>query len=88
MYFEEGDYFFGRFDSLRTYAYSDNDPNSVIEVVSGMLCSRINLDSRCDRNRGGNTPTFSPANFNRFNPVYNQANNYFTFVYNDADDIV
>ena len=88
VYFEEGDYFFGRFDSLRTYAYSDNDPNSVIEVVSGMLCSRINLDSRCDRNRGGNTPTFSPANFNRFNPVYNQANNYFTFVYNDADDIV
>lgn len=88
MYFEEGDYFFGRFDSLRTYAYSDNDPNSVIEVVSGMLCSRINLDSRCDRNRGGNTPTFSPANFNRFNPVYNQANNYFTFVYNDVDDII
>lgn len=88
VYFEEGDYFFGRFDSLRTYCYTEEDPNSVIEVVSGMLCSRVNLDARCDRNRGGNTPTISPVNFNLFNPVYNQANNYFTFVYNDTNDIV
>lgn len=86
--FEEGDYFFGRFDSLRTYCYTNEDVNSVVEVVSGMLCSRINLDSRCDRNRGGNTPTVSPQNFNIFNPVYNQSNNWFTFVYEDSEDII
>lgn len=86
--FEEGDYFFGRYDSLRTYCYTNEDVNSVVEVVSGMLCSRINLDSRCDRNRGGNTPTVSPQNFNIFNPVYNQSNNWFTFVYEDSEDII
>lgn len=88
LFFEEGDYFFGRFDSLRTYCYAENDVNSVVEIVSGMLCSRINLDSRCDRNRGVVTPTVSPENFNLFNPVYNQLNNYFTFSYVNIDDLI
>lgn len=88
LFFEEGDYFFGRFDSLRTYCYAENDVNSVVEIVSGMLCSRVNLDSRCDRNRGAVTPTVSPENFNLFNPVYNQLNNYFTFSYVNIDDLI
>jgi hypothetical protein len=88
LFYEEGDYFFGRFDSLRTYCYAENDVNSVVEIVSGMLCSRINLDSRCDRNRGVVTPTVSPENFNLFNPVYNQLNNYFTFSYVNIDDLI
>lgn len=86
--FEEGDYFFGRFDSLRTYCYTEEDVNSVVEIVSGMLCSRVNLDARCDRNRGVKTPTVSPVNFNIFNPVYNQLNNYFTFSYINQGDII
>lgn len=86
--FEEGDYFYGRFDSLRTYRYAENDPNSVVEVVSGMLCSRVNLDSRCDRNRGNRTTFISPTNFNIFNSAYNQLNNYFNFVYVDMQDTV
>ena len=85
--FKEGDYFFGRFDSLRTYAFTNEDVNSVIEVVSGMLCSRVNLDLRCDKNRGTNLTTISPLNFNLFNPVYNQLNNYFTYQYVDVNDI-
>lgn len=88
LFYEEGDYFFGRFDSLRTYCYAENDVNSVVEIVSGMLCSRVNLDSRCDRNRGAMTPTVSPENFNLFNPVYNQLNNYFTFSYVNIDDLI
>lgn len=88
LFFEEGDYFFGRYDSLRTYQYAENDVNSVVEIVSGMLCSRVNLDSRCDRNRGAVTPTVNPTNFNIFNPVYNQLNNYFTFSFVNLDDLV
>ena len=88
LFFEEGDYFFGRFESLRTYQYAEHDPNSVVEVVSGMLCSRVNLDSRCDRNRNTSSPLISPENFNLFNPVYNQANNYFTFNYIDTSNII
>lgn len=85
--YKEGDYFFGRFDSLRTYAYTNADPNSVIEIVSGMLCSRVNLDARTDRNRGINNPAVSITNFNLFNPVYNQLNNYFTYSYIDYKDL-
>lgn len=88
VFFEEGDWFFGRFDSLRTYPYTNEDVNSVTEVVSGMLCSTVNLDARCDRNRGITVPTISPVNFNIFNSVYNQVNNFFTFVYEDISDIV
>lgn len=88
VYHEEGDHFFGRFDSLRTYWYAENDVNSVIEVVSGMLCSRVNLDARCDRNRGISSPTISPVNFNLFNHAYDQLNNYFTFVYVNPKDLI
>lgn len=86
VYFTEGDYFYGRFDSLRTYPYSQEDVNSVTDIVSGMLCSRINLDARCDRNRGIGTALVTPENFNKFNPVYDQANNYFTYQYLNLTD--
>lgn len=85
--FEEGDFFFGRFDSLRTQPYSDDDVNQVTEVVSTMLCSRINLDARYDSNRGVKTSTISNTNFNLRNPVYDQLNNYFTYSYQDVKDL-
>ena len=85
--FEEGDFFFGRFDSLRTQPYADDDVNQVTEVVSTMLCSRINLDARYDSNRGVKTPTISNTNFNLRNPVYDQLNNYFTYSYQDVKDL-
>lgn len=88
VFFEEGDYFFGRFDSLRTYPFTNEDVNSVTEVVSGMLCSRVNLDARVDRNRGATMPVITPINFNIFNSVYDQQNNFFTFVYEDVANIV
>lgn len=88
VYFTEGDYFYGRFDSLRTYPYSQEDVNSVTDIVSGMLCSRINLDARCDRNRGIGTALVTPENFNKFNPVYDQANNYFIYQYLNLTDKV
>lgn len=86
IYFTEGDYFYGRFDTLRTYPYSQDDVNSVTDIVSGMLCSRVNLDARCDRNRGIGTALVTPENFNRFNPVYDQSNNYFIYQYLNLTD--
>ena len=45
-----------------------------------MCETRINIDGRYDRNRGlVNNLNMSPTNFNLFNPVYSQSNNYFTF---------
>lgn len=86
--FEEGDYYFARYDSMRTRPFTEQDPNSVIEVVSGMLCSRVNLDARTDRNRGTSNPFISDRNFNKFNPVYNQANNYFNYAYTDYNNFI
>lgn len=85
--FEEGDFFFCRYDSLRTEPYSQDDVNQVTDIVSVMLCSRINLDARTDSNRGVKTPTVTSQNFNKINPVYNQVDNYFNYVYQDSLDI-
>ena len=85
--YREGDYFYGRFDSMRTYPFTKEDPNSIVEVVSGMLCSRINLDARTDTNRGVSYPQINPENFNLFNNVYDQLNNYFTYNYIRYKDI-
>ncbi len=75
-----GDTFFERYDCLKTYPYTTEDVNSVVEIVSFYCESRINLDGRYDRNRGQvNNLTMTPANFNLMNPVYNQTNNYFSY---------
>lgn len=86
IYFEEGDYFYGRFDSLRVYPYSLDDTHSVTEIVSGMLCSRTNLDARYDRNRGVSSAIVTPQNFNLYNNVYSQLNNYFKYKYINLQD--
>lgn len=75
-----GDTYYQRFDTLKTYAYSDTDENSVIDITSFMVETRLNLDGRYDRNRGQeNNLSMSPKNFNLFNKVYTQKNNFFTY---------
>ena len=45
-----------------------------------MCESKVNIDGRYDKNRGQvNNLAVSPTNFNLFNPVYSQKNNFFTF---------
>lgn len=69
----EGDTFFQRYDCLKTYPYSNEDYQSVVEIASFMVETRINLDGRYDENRGLLDNTFvNPTNFNLINPVYSQ----------------
>lgn len=76
----EGDTFYMRYDSLRTYPYTSEDINSIVDIASFMVESHINLDGRYDRNRGmENNLSVTPENFNLFNPVYNQSNNFFNY---------
>ena len=76
----EGDTYFQRYDHLKTYPYTQEDQNSVIEIISFMCETRINLDGRYDRNRGQvSNLAVTPQNFNLMNPVYSQANNFFTY---------
>ena len=77
---QEGDTYYQRWDCLKTYAYTNEDLNSIVDITSFMLESHINLDGRYDRNRGQQDNTnMSPENFNLFNEVYSQDNNYFTY---------
>ena len=75
-----GDTYFQRWECLRAYPTTENDENSVIDIVSFMVESHINLDGRCDVNRG---PTHlnlkRPTNTNLMNEVYSQKDNVFAY---------
>ena len=80
-----GDTYYQRWDCLKTYAYTREDPNQVVEIGSFMLETHTNIDGRYDRNRGQmNNLNMSPTNFNLLNPVYSQVDNFFTYKIQDA----
>ena len=78
--YSEGDTYFQRYDCLKTYPYTLEDQNSVVEIESFMCETRINIDGRYDKNRGQvNNLIMTPSIFNLFNPGYSQTNNYFNY---------
>lgn len=76
----EGDHYYMRYDCLKTYPFDPADANQIVEILSFMCETRVNLDGRYDKNRGllDNT-TISTTNFNYINASYTQSNNFFTF---------
>lgn len=82
----EGDTFFQRYDCLKTYPWSTEEKNQVVDITSFMCETRVNIDGRYDRNRGNKSNlTATPENFNLLNPVYSQKNNFFTYNYTSKD---
>jgi hypothetical protein len=78
--YEWGDTWFNRYDCLKTYPFTNEDINQVIEIGSFVLESRVNPDGRYDRNRGQvSNLHMSPVNFNKMNPVYSQRDNFFNY---------
>lgn len=77
----QGDCYIQRYDCLKTYPFTNEDQNSVIETFSTTLETYVNLDFRYDHNRGsGKNIALSPLNFNLYNhPAYEQLNNFFTY---------
>lgn len=83
--FNQGDTYYQRFDCLKTYPYTNDDPNQIIEVLSFMCETRINIDGRYDKQRGlSSNLTVRPTNFNLLNTVYTQNNNFITSSYLDS----
>lgn len=77
--FTEGDTYYQRYDHLKTYAYDSSKANNIVDIVSFMCETKINLDGRYDKNRGlESNLTASPTNFNLLNKVYSQQNNFVT----------
>lgn len=75
-----GDTYYQRYDCLKTYPFGGDKINNIVEIVSFMCETRINIDGRYDKNRGqSNNTTMTPLNFNLLNPAYSQLNNFFTY---------
>jgi len=84
--FKWGDTYFQRFECLKTYAFTPEDKNQVVEIASFMCETRVNIDGRYDRNRGqASNLNMSPTNFNLLNPVYSQLDNFFNYRILDED---
>lgn len=81
-----GDTWYQRYDCLKTYPFTLEDENSIVEIASFLVESRMNIDGRYDKNRGQSSNlTMTPTNFNLFNPVYTQPNNFFSYRILDGD---
>lgn len=75
-----GDTFLQRYDCLKTYPFTQEDTNSVVEIVSFMCETRVNLDGRYDKNVGQlSNLTTTPENFNKINKIYGQKDNFFNY---------
>lgn len=80
--FLQGDTYYQRYDCLKTYPYSSEDPNQIVEILSFMCETRMNIDGRYDINRGNSSNiNATPQNFNLFNPVYTQEDNFINHYY-------
>jgi hypothetical protein len=76
----EGDTYYQRYDHLKTYPFTQEDKNSVVDVVSFMCETRVNIDGRYDKNVGLLSNLYTtPENFNKINKVYSQPNNFFNY---------
>ena len=80
FHWEYGDTYYQRWDCLKTYPFTREDVNQVVEIGSFMLETRVNIDGRYDRNRGQlSNLNMSPTNFNLLNMVYSQVDNFFSY---------
>lgn len=81
-----GDTWYQRYDCLKTYPYSSDDTNQVVEIGSFMCETHVNIDGRYDRNRGlVSNLNITNENFNLINDVYSQKNNFFSYRIYDED---
>lgn len=86
IFWEEGDTYYQRYDHLNTYPFSLEEENGIIDIVSFMCETRVNIDGRTDRNRSQETNhALTPNNYNLHNSVYNQKDNFFTYRVLDSD---
>lgn len=75
-----GDTYYQRFDCLKTYARTPEDINQVVDIASFMVETHINIDGRYDKNRGQpSNLNMSPQNYNLYNPIYSQPDNFFNY---------
>ena len=80
----KGDTYYQRYNCLKTYPFSHEAKNSVIDILSFMVQTRINIDGTYDKQKT-DILHIEPENFNRLNDVYSQMDNFFTYHKLDPD---
>lgn len=81
-----GDTYYQTFECLKTYAFTQEDINQVVDIASFICETHVNIDGRYDRNRMQiDNLNMTPQNFNLLNPVYSQLNNFFSYKILDED---
>lgn len=86
LVWDRGDTYYQRYDCLKTYAFTPEDANQIVEILSFMCETHVNMDGRYDRNRGQIDNTdMSPQNFGLVNTAYSQRDNYFNYRILDND---
>lgn len=87
LLYTQGDGYLSRYDCLKTYPFTLEDTNSIVEILSTEVETRVNLDERYDRNRGLSDNTYiTPSIFNLFNHEgYEQDDNFFHYQAIDYD---
>ena len=76
-----GDTYYQRWDCLKTYPFTREDKNSVIDITSFMVETHVNLLGRYDKHKEmDDILNVEPSNFNLINDVYSQPNNFFSYI--------
>ena len=80
-----GDTYYQRYDCLKTYPFTREDKNSVVDITSFMVETHINLLGRYDKHKElDDIINVDNTNFSQINEVYSQPNNF--FAYNVLDE--
>lgn len=86
LYGVEGDSYYQRYDVLKTIPYSEGKENNIIEIFSGMIESRVNLNGKTDKNMFTSDFTLiNIKNFNSINEMYTRQDSFNTSVVIDSD---
>lgn len=81
-----GDTWYQRYQCIKTYPFTREDENQVVDIGSFMCETRVNIDGRYDRNKFVSSAlNISPLNANLINQVYSQKNNFFNYRILDKD---
>lgn len=84
LYGTYGDTYYQRYDCLKTYPYSPEDKNQIVEILSFMCETRVNIDGRYDKMRGLSDNTIvTNTNFNLLNKTYSQRDDLQSYNYLD-----
>lgn len=87
LYGVEGDSYYQRYDVLKTMPYAEDRENNIIEIFSGMVESRINLNGKTDKNMFTSDYTLiNTETFNSINKLYTRQDSFNTSAVIDSSN--